>query len=63
MDTNMKLMFNEAGGRKFNTGILDCKSCIFCSSAWCTSLCLGHPLYRWCGNEIYVETSLDIFDL
>ena len=60
----MKLMFNKVGGRKFNNlGILDCKDCVFCHSKWCTSLRISHPLYRWCGNEIYRETSLDIFDL
>ena len=59
----MKLMFNETGGRKFNTGILDCKYCIFCHDRWCTSLRLSHPFNRWCENEIYKETSLDIFNL
>ena len=63
VDTNMKLMFNKVGGRKSIVDILDCKNCVFVHSAWCTSLRLSHPFYRWCGNEIYRETSLDIFDL
>ena len=63
VDISMKLMFNEIGGQKFNTGVLNCKYCVFVHSAWCTSLRLGHPFYRWCGNEIYRETSLDIFNL
>lgn len=59
----MKLMFNKVGGRKFNTGILDCKYCVFCHSDWCNNLRINHPFYRWCENEIYRETSLDIFNL
>lgn len=60
----MKLMFNEIGGRRFNAyDILDCKHCVFCHSEWCNSLRISHPFYRWCGNEIYRETSLDIFAL
>lgn len=56
-------MFNEIGGQNFNIGMWDCKDCVFCHSKWCTSLHLTHPFHRWCGNEIYRETSLDIFDL
>ena len=59
----MKLMFNEVGGRKFNTDISDCKSCTFCHSKWCNSLRVSHPFNRWCGNEVYRETSLEIFQL
>lgn len=59
----MKLMFNEVGGRKFNVNVLDCKYCVFFRTKWCTSLGVRHPLYRWCGQEIYRETSLDIFNL
>lgn len=59
----MKLMFNKVGGQKFNTSVLNCKYCIFYQSKWCTSLHISHPLYRWCGQEIYRETSLDIFNL
>lgn len=62
-DINMKLMFNGVGGQKFNIGMWDCKDCVFCHSEWCNSLRLSHPFHRWCGNEIYRETSLDIFDL
>lgn len=63
-DINMKLMFNETGGQKFNAyDILACKDCIFCQSKWCTSLRISHPFYMWCGNEIYRETSLDVFQL
>lgn len=63
VDINMKLMFNEVGGRRFNIHMLDCKHCVFYQSKWCTSLRISHPFYMWCGNEIYRETSLDIFDL
>ena len=59
----MKLMFNEVGGRKFNSNVLDCKYCVFCHSEWCTSLRVSHPFHRWCMKEIYRETSLDIFNL
>lgn len=59
----MKLMFNEVGGRKFNTNVLDCHDCIFCHSKCCTSLRLNHPFHKWCGNEIYRKTSLGIFYL
>lgn len=58
----MKLMFNEVGGQQYCSRI-DCEFCMFHNSKWCTIVDLKHPLYRWCGNEIYVETSLDIFDL
>jgi hypothetical protein len=63
MGINMKLMFNEAGGQRFNINMWDCKHCVFCHSEWCNSLRLSHPFHRWCGNEIYIETSLNIFDL
>lgn len=59
----MKLMFNGVGGQQFNSGMWDCKRCVFHHSEWCTSVRISHPLYRWCGNEIYRETSLDIFNL
>lgn len=58
----MKLMFNKVGGQQFKTDISDCKHCIFYYSKWCF-LPLSHPFHRWCGNEIYIETSLDIFNL
>jgi hypothetical protein len=60
---NMKLMLNEIGGQKVNISMWTCKNCIFRHSKWCNSLRISHPFYRWCGNEIYRETSLDIFDL
>ena len=60
---NMKLMFNEIGGRKFNISMWNCKDCVFCHSKWCNSLRISHPFHRWCGQEIYRETSLDIFNL
>lgn len=63
MGINMKLMFNEVGGRKFNTEALACRYCVFDNSKWCNSIDPSHPLYRWCESEIYRETSLDIFDL
>ena len=59
----MKLMFNKVGGRKFNNTVLDCKDCVFVYSRWCLSLSVDNPLHRWCGHEIYRETSLDIFNL
>lgn len=62
-DINMKLMFNEIGGQKFNSGTLDCKDCVFRHSEWCNIIDSRNPLYKWCGYEIYIETSLDIFDL
>jgi hypothetical protein len=62
VDTNMKLMFNETGGRQYHSR-MDCEFCIFHLSKWCNIVDSRNPLYRWCGDEIYVETSLDIFDL
>lgn len=59
----MKLIFNETGGRKFNIDVMAyCNYCVFRHSEWC-NLRLGHPFHKWCGNEIYRETSLDIFYL
>ena len=63
MDINMKLMFNETGGQKFNTEVLACRYCVFDHSEWCNGIDSDHPLYRWCESEIYTETSLDIFNL
>jgi hypothetical protein len=63
MDINMKVMFNETGGQKFNTDAWYCKDCVFCHSDWCNNLRISHPFHRWCGTEIYRETSLDIFAL
>lgn len=62
VDINMKLMFNEVGGQQL-VSRLECDSCVFHFSKWCTIVDSRNPLYRWCGNEIYRETSLDIFDL
>ncbi len=61
-DINMKLVFNEIGGQQLISR-LDCDDCMFHHSKWCTAIDSANPLYRWCGNEIYRETSLDIFDL
>ena len=58
----MKLMFNEVGGRQL-ISCLDYYDCVFHHSKWCTTIDQANPLYRWCGNEIYRETSLDIFNL
>ena len=63
MGINMKLMFNEIGGQQFNNDMCNCQDCAFYHSKWCNSLGISHPLHRWCGNEIYRETSLDIFNL
>lgn len=57
----MKLMFNEIGGKKLFPSYWDCESCVFHDSKWCSVIEPSNPLFRWCENEIYVETSLDIF--
>ena len=59
----MKLMFNEIGGQQVLSNVDDCFNCVFHHREWCYSIDIGHPLYRWCGNEIYVEAPLDIFNL
>lgn len=58
----MKLMFNEAEGQQLISR-LDCAACVFHHLKWCTDIDQANPLFRGCGNEIYIETSLDIFDL
>lgn len=58
----MKVMFNEIGGQQHYSHA-DCEFCIFHLSKWCSIVDLRNPLYRWCRNDIYVEASLDIFDL
>lgn len=58
----MKLMFNETGGRKLNK-TLACRRCVFDETEWCNNIDSSNPLYRWCEDEIYIKTSLDIFDL
>ena len=56
-------MFNETGGKKLYPSLWACESCVFQDSKWCTSISPSNPLYRWCETEIYIKTSLDIFNL